>query len=100
MAEGFIAIVSDGNGGESLPWVRIPLLPSKRKTHMNKHILSGLSGLASSRKGTLSILIFGGSLTALLLGKLDGMSFAAIVSTVAVIYNYCQHKVDLIHTNG
>lgn len=58
-------------------------------------ILTGTQGLLTSRKASLCLIILAVSSTALFLGKLDSMSFAAIVSSVVLIYNYCQHAVDL-----
>lgn len=58
-------------------------------------MFKGLTGLLQSKKGVLSLIILAVSGTALFFGKLDSMSFAAVVSTVAVIYNYCAHKVDV-----
>jgi hypothetical protein len=55
----------------------------------------GLLGLLVSRKGSLSLLIFGCSFVAIMTNHLDGPSFAAITSTVAAIYHWTQHKLDL-----
>lgn len=57
--------------------------------------LIALKGLLTSKKALLCLLIFVVSAIALFVKRLDGPSFAAIVSTVAIIYNYCQHKIDL-----
>lgn len=61
----------------------------------NKHLYSGITGLVKSKKGTFSLLIFLASLVAVFMSKIDGASFAAIVSAVTVIYNYTTHKTDV-----
>lgn len=63
-------------------------------------ILNGITGLLSSRKGTLSVLItlMVGGLS--LAGKVDGTSVAAIIGTVATIYCYTAHKVDIESLRG
>lgn len=55
----------------------------------------GIRGLLESRKATLCLIILLLSSVGLFVGKLDGVSYAAVVSTVAIIYNFCQHKVDI-----
>jgi len=54
----------------------------------------GLIGLLKSRKATMSLIIVACATVGLFIGKLDGPSFAAVIGTVAVIYNFCQHAVD------
>lgn len=56
--------------------------------------MNGIKKLYMSSKGTLSLLIFVGSLLALFAGRLDSTAFAAIVSTVAIIFNYTRYKSD------
>ncbi len=63
------------------------------------NILSGINGLLQSRKATLSLLILVCSTVALFMGKLDGPSYAGVIGTVAVIYNFCQHRVDVATVN-
>jgi peroxiredoxin family protein len=55
----------------------------------------GIIELLSSKKGTLSLLVLACSTTALLLGKLDSSSYAAIITIVASIYHYTTNKIDL-----
>jgi len=55
----------------------------------------GLIGLFQSRKATLSLIILSCATVALFIGKLDGGSYAAVIGTVAAIYNFCQHRVDI-----
>lgn len=55
----------------------------------------GITKLFLSSKATLCLLILLCATIADLLGKMDGMSYAATISTIAVIYNYCQHRVDI-----
>ena len=50
-------------------------------------ILAGIKGLLQSRKGTFCLLLTAISSVALFLGRLDPTAFAAILSTIAVIYN-------------
>lgn len=57
-------------------------------------MFKGIKGLFESKKGTLCLLILAGSLTALLLGKLEGMAFAGVVGTIGTIYCWTAHKVD------
>ena len=56
--------------------------------------MNGIKKLYMSSKGVLSLLIFFGSLAALFYGKLDSLAFSAIVSTVAIIYNYTRYRSD------
>ena len=58
------------------------------------HILNGLKGLLTSRKGTLSLIIFVGSLVALFMSKMDGVSFAAVMGTVQLIFCWSHSKTD------
>jgi hypothetical protein len=55
----------------------------------------GLVELLKSKKATLSLIIIACSTTAMLTGHMEGGAFAATMSTVAVIYNFCQHKFDI-----
>ena len=58
-------------------------------------IYKGLQGLMESKKGTLSLLVLLCATAAVLMKKIDGVSYAAIISTISVIYNYVAHKVDV-----
>lgn len=58
-------------------------------------ILQGIKGLLESKKGTLSLLILATSTAAVLTKHIEGASYAAIISTVAVIYNFVQHRLDM-----
>ena len=60
----------------------------------------GLIGLLQSRKATFCLLILLVSSIGLLMGRIDGPSYAAVVGTLAVIYNYCQHRIDMATTNS
>lgn len=57
--------------------------------------MKGLVGLLRSRKATLCLIILAIGSVALFLGKLDSTAYAAIVSSVVLIYNYTVHKLDL-----
>ena len=57
----------------------------------------GLIELFKSRKATMSLIILACATTALFLSKLDGTSYAAVIGTIAVIYNYTQNKSDLAY---
>lgn len=56
----------------------------------------GLLELFKSKKATMSLIILACATTALFMGKLDGTSYAAVIGTVAAIYNFCQHAIDKI----
>lgn len=58
--------------------------------------MNGLKGLINSKKATLCLIIFACSFMALMLQHLDGLSFAAIVSSIVLIYNYTQNKADCV----
>ncbi len=62
---------------------------------MMKQIGKGLLGLVQSTKGTLCILILGVSSYALLTSKLDGVSFAAICSTIATLFMWTRSRTDI-----
>lgn len=55
----------------------------------------GLVELLKSKKATLSLIIIACATTALFTKHLDGTSYAAVIATVATIYNFCQHRVDI-----
>jgi hypothetical protein len=55
----------------------------------------GLIKLIQSSKATMSLIILACSTTGLLLGKLDGTSFAAVVGTIGTIFMWTNHKVDM-----
>lgn len=56
----------------------------------------GLIELFKSKKATMSLIILACATTALFTKHLDGMSYAAVIATVATIYNFCQHAIDKI----
>jgi hypothetical protein len=58
-------------------------------------IFSGLIGLLGSKKACMSLIILGCATAGLLTGKLDGVSFAAIVGTIGTIYCWTAHKTDI-----
>ena len=60
-------------------------------------MFKGINGLLASRKATLSLLILACSTTAVLLGKIDGMSYAAIVGTIGSIFMWMHTKTDCAH---
>lgn len=60
-----------------------------------RKIAWGIVGLLSSRKGALCLLILATSTVGLLLSKLDGVSYAAIVATISTIYQFVQHRTDI-----
>ena len=55
----------------------------------------GFIGLLKSKKATMSLIILACATTAVMLGKIDGMSFSAVVGTIGTIYCWTAHKVDL-----
>lgn len=55
----------------------------------------GMLGLIQSKKGTLSLIILACSTVAVMLSKIDGMSYAAIVSTIGTIYCWSAAKTDI-----
>ena len=55
----------------------------------------GFVGLLESRKATLCLLILAISSVALFTKHLDSVSFAAVVSSIVLIYNFVQHRVDI-----
>lgn len=59
-------------------------------------ILNGIKGLLESKKGTLSLIILGCATWAVMTKHIDGMAYAGIISTVAVIYNFVQHRIDMM----
>ena len=66
---------------------------------------NGIAGLLASKKGTLSLLMLACATAAVLLGKIDGISYAAVVTTVSSVFMWTQHKTDMalggnIHTEG
>lgn len=63
-------------------------------------ILKGIKGLLESKKGTLSLIILGLATWALMTRHLEGMSYAAIISTIAIIYNFVQHRIDMLDQNA
>lgn len=58
-------------------------------------MIIGLIELFKSKKATLSLIILACATTALFMGKLDGQWYAAVISSIVLIYNWTQHKIDL-----
>lgn len=56
--------------------------------------IAGIKGLFSSRKGMLCLIILAVSAYIAIKGMMSP-SFAAVVSTLAAIYQYTQHKTDI-----
>ena len=54
----------------------------------------GIIELVKSRKATMCLLVLIPSFTALFLRLIDGPSFAAVVSSVVMLYMHTQGKVD------
>lgn len=55
----------------------------------------GLIEIIKSSKATMSIIILACSTTGLLLGKLDGTSYAAVIGTIGTIFMWTRHKTDM-----
>lgn len=60
----------------------------------------GITKLLQSKKGTLTLLVLCSCSVAVLMGKIDGTSYAAVVATLASIYNFCQHRVDVVEASN
>lgn len=58
-------------------------------------IWKGMQGLLESKKGTLCLIILGLSTWALMTKHLEGAYFAAIIGSLAAIYNFVQHRLDM-----
>lgn len=59
----------------------------------------GLLQLLESKKGTICLIIFFGSLISNFTNHLQSTAFAAIVSTIAIIYNYSATRMDMAALN-
>lgn len=57
--------------------------------------MNGLKQLLNDPRGTFSILILLVSSIAVLLGKIDGLSYSGIMGIIATIYNVSQHRVEV-----
>lgn len=57
-------------------------------------ILKGITGLCGSTKGTLSLLIVVVAAVLTFMGKLDSVSFAAVIATVQAIFCWTRMKTD------
>lgn len=57
-------------------------------------MLKGMKSLLASSKGTLSLLILIVSTIAVMYGKIDGLAWSAIVSSVASIFMWTRMKSD------
>lgn len=57
--------------------------------------LEGLTGLLGSKKGVLSLIVTVLASALCWHGRIDGTALAAIVGTVATIFMYTNHKVDI-----
>lgn len=55
-------------------------------------MLKGLPNLLDSKKGTLCLIVLGCATTGLLMGKLDGTAYAAIIGTISTIFMWTSHK--------
>ncbi len=60
---------------------------------MNR-LTNGLLGLCSSRKGALSLIIVVAVSILALLGKVEGISYAAVIATVQVLFCWTQSSTD------
>lgn len=60
----------------------------------------GIAKLALSAKATMSLIILAAATTAVLLGKIEGIHYAAIVSTVSAIFLHTHMKTDLASMKG
>ena len=59
-------------------------------------MLNGIKGLLDSKKGTLSLLVLLSATVAVLGHRIDGPSYATIITVIASIYNFVQHRIDCI----
>ncbi len=55
----------------------------------------GFVELLKSKKATMSLIILACATAALFTKHLDGASYAAVIATIATIYNFTQHRIDL-----
>jgi hypothetical protein len=58
-------------------------------------ILTGIKGLFASKKGTLCLLILVSSVWALMTKHMDGVSFAAVVSSISSLFMWTTHKTEI-----
>ena len=58
-------------------------------------MLAGPIGLLDSKKGTLSVLMLICATLAVILGKIDGLSYSGIVSIVSSVFMWTAHKTDI-----
>lgn len=58
-------------------------------------MLKGFQGLLSSKKATMCLLILTASTVSVLLSKIDGTSYAAIMTVISTIYSYTAYKTDV-----
>ncbi len=55
----------------------------------------GIVELLKSKKATFCLIILACATTALLMKRMDGTSYAAVIATLATIYNFVQHRIDM-----
>lgn len=58
-------------------------------------IYNGILRILDSAKGTMSLLVLIFSTVAVLLARIDGVSYAAIMGTVSAIFMWTRHKTDI-----
>lgn len=57
-------------------------------------ILQGITGILASKKGTLSLIVLMCATAAVLMSKIDGVSYAAIIGTISTIFMWTTHRTD------
>jgi hypothetical protein len=60
-------------------------------------VFNGIKNLLGSKKGTMSLLILGSCTAGVVLGNLDGTSYAVVVGIIQAIYNYTAYKTDVAY---
>lgn len=59
-----------------------------------------LDEFLSSKKVKMCLLVLGLTFVGLMAKRMDGMSFAAVVSSIVIIYNHTQSKTDVAALHG
>lgn len=61
--------------------------------------MNGLCGLWNSKKAMMSLIILACSTVAVMTNKITGLDYSVIIGTIAVIYNFVQHRLDMKSNN-
>lgn len=73
--------------------VRYDLIPILK--YKNMKIYNGILKILDSAKGTLSLLVLIFSTIAVVMGRIDGISYAAIMGTISAIFMWTRQKTDI-----